>query len=41
MISTCSRGIFRFSSNAIAAKTYAKFQEKYAAHIDAFKKKTS
>ena len=32
---------FRFSSNAIAAKTYAKYQEKYAAHLEAFQKKTA
>jgi hypothetical protein len=39
MISTCSKALYRFSSNAVAAKTYAKFQEKYSAHLDAFKKK--
>jgi hypothetical protein len=41
MISPFTRAFYRFSSNAIAAKTYAKFQEKYAAHIDAFNKKTT
>lgn len=41
LISTYSRGIYRFSTNAIAAKTYAKFQEKYSAHLEAFKKKTT
>ncbi len=41
LISTYSRGIYKFSTNAIAAKTYAKFQEKYSAHLDAFKKKTA
>lgn len=40
MISTCSKTFYRFSSNAIAAKTYAKFQEKYSAHLEAFKKKS-
>jgi hypothetical protein len=39
MISPFSRALYRFSSNAVAAKTYAKFQEKYSAHLDAFKKK--
>lgn len=33
--------IFRFSSRAIASKTYAKFQEKYAANLESFHKKTS
>ena len=33
--------LFRFSSSAIASKTYAKFQEKYAANLEAFQKKTS
>ena len=33
-------GLFRFSNTAaISARTYAKFQEKYKANIDAFKKK--
>jgi hypothetical protein len=41
MISPVSKALYRFSSNAIAAKTYAKFQEKYTAHLDAFNKKTS
>lgn len=41
MISPLSRPFFRFSTNAIAAKTYAKFQEKYSAHLEAFKKKTA
>ena len=41
MISPISRNLFRFSSNAIAAKTYAKFQEKYSAHLQAFKQKTA
>ena len=41
MISPCTR-LFRFSSsNAIAAKTFSKFQEKYSAHLESFKKKTS
>lgn len=39
MISTCFRGVYRFANAAIAGKTYAKFQEKYSAHLDAFKKK--
>jgi hypothetical protein len=39
MISTISRGVYRFSNTAIAAKTYSKFQEKYSAHLDSFKKK--
>lgn len=39
MISPLYRNLYRFSSNAIASKTYAKFQEKYSAHLDAFKKK--
>ena len=41
MISPFSRVLYRFSSNAVAAKTYAKFQEKYSAHLDAFKKKAN
>lgn len=41
MISPLSRNLYRFATNAIAAKTYAKFQEKYSAHLDAFKKKAN
>lgn len=40
MISTISKASFRFSTNAVAAKTYAKFQEKYSAHLESFKKKS-
>lgn len=32
-------GLFRFSSSSIAAKTYAKFQEKYSSNVAAFQKK--
>lgn len=41
MISTLSRGTYSFSTKTITARTYAKFQEKYAAHLEAFKKKTT
>lgn len=41
MISTFSRTSYRFATSAVAARTYAKFQEKYSAHLDAFKKKTT
>lgn len=40
MILSAKSPIFRFSSSAIAAKTYAKFQEKYNANLEAFKSKT-
>lgn len=41
MISPLRHTLFRFSSSAsITAKTYAKFQEKYAANLQAFKNKT-
>lgn len=39
---TATKGpLYRFSSSAIAAKTYAKFQEKYAANLAAFNKKNT
>lgn len=42
MISPLRHSLFRFSSSsAITAKTYAKFQEKYAANAEAFKSKSS
>ena len=42
MITTPLRfGLYRFSSSSIAAKTYAKFQEKYSANVAAFQKKIS
>lgn len=33
--------LFRFSSSAIASKTFAKFQEKYAANLEAFQRKAT
>lgn len=42
MISPLKQSLFRFSSSAnITAKTFAKFQEKYAANVEAFKSKSS
>lgn len=41
MISPFSKGLYQFSTKTITARTYAKFQEKYAAHLEAFKKKTT
>jgi len=41
MISPFSQRLYRFSTNAIAAKTFSKFQEKYSAHLESFKNKTA
>lgn len=41
MISPFRHSLYRFSSaSAVASKTFSKFQEKYAANLDAFKSKS-
>ena len=41
MISPLRHSLYRFSStSAIASKTFSKFQEKYAANLEAFKSKS-